>query len=82
MEMIEKHYFKGKVLREYGFKFGFIIPNSTNSWDFVYDLPLLTPEVEREIIEAPWEVKSDSFFFAEGKLIIHTRAIYNYQPLY
>lgn len=39
MEMIEKHYFKGRVLREYGFKFGFIIPSSTNSWDFVYDLP-------------------------------------------
>ena len=31
-----------------------------------------------EIIAAPWEVKSDSFFFAEGKLIIHNRAIYNY----
>ena len=34
-----------------------------------------------EIIAAPWEVKSDSFFFAEGRLIIHNRAEYNYAPL-
>ena len=33
MEMIERHYFKGKCIRDYGFKFGFVIPNSTNSWE-------------------------------------------------
>ena len=58
-----------------------IIPNSKNSWEFIYDLPALSPEEEKEIVEAPWEVQSDSFFFAEDKLIIHNRAIYNYQPL-
>ena len=82
MEMVERHYFRGKVIRSYSFKFGFVIPNSTNSWEFIYDLPELTADEMREIIQAPWEVKSDSFFFAEGKLIIHNRAIYNYQPLY
>ena len=82
MQMVERHYFRGKVIRSYDFKFGFVIPNSKNSWEFIYDLPQLTPEEEKEIIEAPWEVKSDSFFFAEDKLIIHNRAIYNYQPLY
>jgi hypothetical protein len=81
MEMVERHYFRGKVLREYSFKFGFIIPNSKNSWEFIYDLPELSEEEMKEIIEAPYEVKSDSFFFAEGKLIIHNRAEYNYQPL-
>ena len=39
MTMIEKHFFRGKVIREYAFNFGFIIPNSTNNWDFVYELP-------------------------------------------
>ena len=78
MQMVEKHYFRGRVIREYSFDFGFIIPGSCNTWDFVYDLPELSPEDQKEIIEAPWEVKSDSYFFAEGKLIIHTRAIYNY----
>ena len=81
MEMVERHYFRGKVIRSYSFKFGFVIPGSTNSWEFIYDLPELSQEEMDEIIEAPWEVKSDSFFFAEDKLIIHNRAIYNYQPL-
>ena len=78
LQMVERHYFRGRVIRSYDFKFGFVIPNSNNSWEFIYDLPELTPEEEQEIIEAPWEVKSDSFFFAEGQLIIHNRAIYNY----
>ena len=78
MQMVERHYFRGKVIRSYDFKFGFVIPNSVNSWEFIYDLPQLTPEEEKEIIEAPWEVMSDSFFFAEGKMIIHNRAVYNY----
>ena len=81
MEMVERHYFRGKVIRSYGFKFGFVIPNSTNSWEFIYDLPQLSETEKAEIVAAPWEVKSDSFFFAEGKLIIHNRAEYNYAPL-
>ena len=78
MEMVERHYFRGEVIRSYSFKFGFVIPNSNNSWEFIYDLPQFSPEKMQEIIDSPWEVKSDSFFFAEGKLIIHNRAIYNY----
>ena len=78
LQMVERHYFRGNVIRSYDFKFGFVIPNSNNSWEFIYDLPELTPEQKQEIIDAPWEVMSDSFFFAEGELIIHNRAIYNY----
>ena len=78
MQMIEKHFFRGKVIREYAFDFPFVMPSSTNNWDFTYALPQLAPDEMKEIVEAPWEVKSDSYFFAEGKLIIHTRAIYNY----
>ena len=81
MEMVERHYFRGKVIRSYDFKFGCVIPGSTNSWEFIYDLPELSDEERLEITSAPWEVKSDSFFFADGKLIIHNRADYNYAPL-
>jgi hypothetical protein len=41
MLMVERHYFRGKVIRSYEFKFGFVIPSSTNSWEFIYDLPQL-----------------------------------------
>lgn len=81
LEMVERHYFRGRVLQEFSFKFGFVIPKSTNEWEFVYDLPDLSPAEMQEIIENPWEVKSDSFFFAEGRLMIHNRAEYNYAPL-
>ena len=81
LEMIERHYFRGRCIQEFSFTFGFVIPNSTNEWEFVYDLPNLTPEEKQEIIDAPWEVKSDSFYFAEGRLIVHNRAEYNYSQL-
>ena len=81
MDMVERHYFRGRVIRSYDFKFGFVIPGSTNSWEFIYDLPELTDAERLEIASAPWEVKSDSFFFADGLLIIHNRAEYNYAPL-
>ena len=81
MRVIEKHYFRGRVLRQFDFSFGFIIPKSTNEWELIYEMPELTQAEKAEIIEAPWEVKSDTFFFAEGKLIIHNRAEYNYSPL-
>lgn len=79
-EVIDRHYFRGRVVREYTFKFGFVIPKSTNSWEFCYDMPDLSDEEKQEMIDAPWEVKSDTFFFAEGKLMIHNRAEYNYSP--
>ena len=41
MLMVERHYFDHKVIRSYEFKFGFVIPNSTNTWEFIYDLPEL-----------------------------------------
>ena len=66
MQMVERHYFRGKVIRSYEFKFGFVIPGSTNEWEFIYDLPQLDEKTKAEIVQAPWEVKSDSFFFADG----------------
>ena len=79
--MVERHYFRNKVIRSYEFKFGFVIPNSQNEWEFIYDLPELSDEEKKDIVKSPWDVKSDTFFFAEDKLIIHNRAEYNYAPL-
>ena len=33
------------------------------------------------MIAAPWETKSDTFFFVEDRLVIHNRAEYSYAPL-
>ena len=56
--MVERHYFRGKVIRSYDFKFGFVIPNSSNSWEFMYELPELSAEEEQEIIDANKILKS------------------------
>ena len=34
--MIERHYFREKLIKSFDFKFGFCIPNSKNSWESMY----------------------------------------------
>ena len=79
--MIERHYFRGKCIKSYDFKFGFCMPNTTNTLEMIYDLPQLSDEEKKEMINAPYETKSDTFFFVDNQLIIHNRAAYNYSPL-
>ena len=79
MTLIEKHFFRGQVLSEFEFEFPFCMPKSTNTWQYVYELPVLTPEQQQEMIDAPFETQSDSFFFAEGRLVVHNKASYKYE---
>lgn len=37
--MIERHYYKNKLLKSFDFTFGFCIPNSKNSWEVIYEMP-------------------------------------------
>ena len=76
--MIERHYFKEKLLKSFEFSFDFCIPNSTNEWETLYTIPILDEKTKEEMINAPWETKSDSFYFVDNKLIMHHKAIYNY----
>jgi len=32
------------------------------------------------MIESPFETVSDSFYFVEGKLVMHNKAAYSYAP--
>ena len=43
--MVERHYFKGRLIKSFDFEFGFCIPNSTNTWEAVYDLPPLEDDL-------------------------------------
>eukprot|EP00742_Colponemidia_sp_Colp-10_P003159 GILJ01003366.1.p1 GENE.GILJ01003366.1~~GILJ01003366.1.p1 ORF type:complete len:205 (+),score=23.04 GILJ01003366.1:58-615(+) len=76
--MIERHYFRGRLIQSYDFKFGFCMPDSTNSWEAIYTLPELSPEEEEDMINSPWETKSDSFYFVGNDLIMHNKALYSY----
>lgn len=79
--LIEKHFFKDKLVKTFEFKFDFCMPNSVNEWETLYEIPELDPELKQQMIDYPWETKSDSYYFVEGKLIIHNKAIYNYSNL-
>jgi hypothetical protein len=76
--MVERHYFRDKLIKSFDFNFGFCIPNSTNSWEAIYDLPELTKDEENEIVNNPFETKSDSFYFVDGVMVMHNKAEYAY----
>eukprot|EP00294_Goniomonas_avonlea_P011733 CAMPEP_0114539280 /NCGR_PEP_ID=MMETSP0114-20121206/153_1 /TAXON_ID=31324 /ORGANISM="Goniomonas sp, Strain m" /LENGTH=181 /DNA_ID=CAMNT_0001723371 /DNA_START=203 /DNA_END=748 /DNA_ORIENTATION=- len=77
--MVERHYFRDRLLKSFDFTLGFCMPNSKNTWEVIYTLPKLTPEQEKEMIERPYESRSDSFYFVGDQLIMHNKAEYSYQ---
>uniref|UniRef100_A0A914I822 GMP phosphodiesterase delta subunit domain-containing protein n=1 Tax=Globodera rostochiensis TaxID=31243 RepID=A0A914I822_GLORO len=76
--MIERHYFRDRLLKSFDFDFGFIIPNSRNSCEHIYHIPHLCDALIDEMIVAPFETKSDSFYFVDNKLVMHNKADYCY----
>ena len=76
--MIERHYFRNKLIKSFDFNFGFCIPGSTNTWEAVYNVPTLDRDLIDEIIANPFETQSDSFYFVDDKLVIHNKARYSY----
>jgi len=76
--MIERHYFREKLLKSFDFDFGFCIPNSHNTCEHIYEFPPLSSDTMKEMIKHPYETKSDSFYFVNGELIMHNKADYAY----
>ena len=79
--MIERHYFRSTLLKSFDFNLEFCIPGTRNTWEVIYDMPSIPDHIKEEMIAAPWETKSDSFYFVENRLIMHNKAEYNYSPL-
>nr|XP_033812706.1 protein unc-119 homolog B [Geotrypetes seraphini] len=76
--MIERHYFRDHVLKSFDFDFGFCIPNSRNTCEHIYEFPQLSEDLIRQMVENPYETRSDSFYFVDNKLIMHNKADYAY----
>ena len=79
--MIERHYFRNQLIRSYEFNFPFCIPTTTNNWDSVYDVPAISEDLKQQMIQNPWETKSDSFYFVGEELVMHNKAEYDYSPV-
>uniref|UniRef100_A0A8D0BE69 Unc-119 lipid binding chaperone B n=1 Tax=Salvator merianae TaxID=96440 RepID=A0A8D0BE69_SALMN len=76
--MIERHYFKDRLLKNFDFDFGFCIPSSRNTCEHIYEFPQLSEDLIRLMVENPYETCSDSFYFVDNKLIMHNKAVYAY----
>ncbi|KAL6476575.1 hypothetical protein MHYP_G00150740 [Metynnis hypsauchen] len=69
-------------LREIGatleFTVGSKAVNSRNTCEHIYSLPDLDPRTIEEMIAHPFQTRSDSFYFANNKLIMHHKAEYSF----
>lgn len=46
--MIERHYFRERLLKTFDFDFGFCIPSSRNTCEHIYEFPQLSEEEKEE----------------------------------
>ncbi|XP_014870929.1 protein unc-119 homolog B [Poecilia latipinna] len=76
--MIERHYFREKLLKSFDFEFGFCMPSSKNTCEHIYEFPPLSEDTIREMVLHPYETQSDSFYFVDNKLVMHNKADYSY----
>uniref|UniRef100_W5LVR1 Unc-119 lipid binding chaperone c n=1 Tax=Lepisosteus oculatus TaxID=7918 RepID=W5LVR1_LEPOC len=76
--LIERHYFRDRLLKSFDFEIGFCIPNSRNTCEHIYELPELDSETIEEMIAHPFATRSDSFYFINNKLIMHHKAEYSF----
>ena len=56
------------------------IPNSTNSWEAIYEVPELDAELKQQMIDNPWETQSDSFYFVGATMIMHNKGACAHHP--
>lgn len=51
--MIERHYFRERLLKNFDFDFGFCIPSSRNTCEHIYEFPQLSEDVSACPVAAP-----------------------------
>lgn len=76
--MIERHFFRDRHLKTFDFDFGFCIPSSRNTCEHIYEFPSLEQKLVDQMVQFPFETRSDSFYFVDNILIMHNKADYAY----
>ena len=69
-KMIERHYFRNKLLKDFEFDFPFCMPNTTNTCEHIYDLPVLSAE-ESKLFINPVTSCYSLFIILEVELVSH-----------
>ncbi len=76
--ILDRFFFKAKLIKSFEFKFPFCIPDSTNDWEYVYEFPQLSEEQIGQMIESPEQTHSETFFFVGEEMILHNKALYSF----
>jgi len=76
--MIERHYYKQKLIKSYEFTFPFCIPGSVNTWENIYEMPVMEEGLKKDMIDNPMQTETDSFYFVGEKMIMHNKAFFSY----
>lgn len=45
--MIERHYFRNRLIKSFDFNLGFCMPNSRNTWEVMYSVPELDASLSK-----------------------------------
>ena len=48
--MIERHFYKEKLLKSFDFEFGFCIPHSRNTVEHIYEFPSLNTDESKSLL--------------------------------
>ena len=75
--MIEHHFALGKVMKTVDFTFDFCIPNTTNNWEQIYEMPELSEEEVATITKD--KMCADSFYFVNDEMVMHNKAYMSYR---
>jgi hypothetical protein len=63
--MIERHFFRDRLLKTFDFEFGFCIPHSKNTVEHIYDFPALSSEASKESIFCFNEESTNHYFLIQ-----------------
>ena len=44
LQLVERHYFRNKLIKSFEFTFPYVIPSSTNTWEMIYDVPKISSD--------------------------------------
>ena len=75
LELIQNFYLMGELLESSRFKFGFVIPNSTNDWEQIIEAKE-DGVLPAEILSGKLNV--ETLFLCEGKIIVKNKILIYY----
>ncbi|KAL1110304.1 hypothetical protein AAG570_008381 [Ranatra chinensis] len=79
IRLIERFYFRNMFLWGFDFIVGNGVPYDMKSVDLIYRMPKLPHHLVREMVYAPYATMSDSFYFADGNLVLHRKSRYLFE---